>query len=233
MTDQLTPADIAAIEARVTAATPGPWTIKPFNSLDKEIVILEPAVKVDNDDVDPDEAAANAALIANAPTDLARLLADRRELVAEVERLKDQVYAPGEWRCAKCSLRLTAKVIASSGLGMDEKPQQCPNDCGPMWRVTEREYADQVGRAAEQLLERATAAEAALAAEDWRPIAEAPRDGTTILACGPDMDCVLVAWKRQASTRGVVSWVEAGGDEYHVYSPTHWRPLPAPPAREG
>ena len=47
--------------------TPGPWEIEPFDSSDKDIWIPEPGVRVDNDDVDHDEAAANARLIVQAP----------------------------------------------------------------------------------------------------------------------------------------------------------------------
>lgn len=43
--------------------TEGPWTINPYTNLDKSIVIPEPGISIDNDDVDHDEARANAHLV--------------------------------------------------------------------------------------------------------------------------------------------------------------------------
>lgn len=51
--------------------TAGPWTLPKFTTIDKTIRIREPAVLVDFDDVDHDEQAANARLIAAAPDLLA------------------------------------------------------------------------------------------------------------------------------------------------------------------
>lgn len=57
---------------------------------------------------------------------------------AELEAL---VYVPGEWHCPKCNLVLLASVMAAANGEMytDDKPQQCANGCGPMWRVSERQ----------------------------------------------------------------------------------------------
>ena len=50
-----------------TKHTPGPWEIAPIESGDKDIIIVEPGVALDYDDVDPEEQEANAHLIASAP----------------------------------------------------------------------------------------------------------------------------------------------------------------------
>jgi len=50
-----------------TKHTPGPWSINRYDTYDKDIVIREPGVRVDFDDVDQDEQEANARLIAAAP----------------------------------------------------------------------------------------------------------------------------------------------------------------------
>lgn len=60
---------------------------------------------------------------------------------AECERLRDLVHVPGAWKCAQCNLELIASVLAASSnsIHADNRPQECPNNCGPMWRVTERD----------------------------------------------------------------------------------------------
>lgn len=57
------------------------------------------------------------------------------------EELEALVYVPGLRRCAKCGLRLVTNSIsaATGAMRADDSPQTCPNNCGPMWRVTERE----------------------------------------------------------------------------------------------
>jgi hypothetical protein len=47
--------------------TPGPWTLPKFGGWEKELEIPEPKIWVDYDDVDREEAEANARLIAAAP----------------------------------------------------------------------------------------------------------------------------------------------------------------------
>lgn len=100
----MTPADIAAIEARVAAATPGPWRPQadtnrngtparsrwrgiyepvPGQELGSRSCVMNASYKgMEPDDIWISCAAADMDLIAHAPTDLARLLADRRELEA-------------------------------------------------------------------------------------------------------------------------------------------------------
>jgi hypothetical protein len=50
-----------------TKFTPGPWTKPYIDGYEKELEIIEPAVWVDYDDVDRDEAEANLMLVVAAP----------------------------------------------------------------------------------------------------------------------------------------------------------------------
>jgi hypothetical protein len=69
-------------------------------------------------------------------------------------------YVPGEWRCAKCKLSLIASNMNLSGsISANNAPQQCPNNCGPMWRVTERELRIEAQQLFDREFERAEAAE--------------------------------------------------------------------------
>ena len=86
-------------------------------------------------------------------------------LTAEKDELAKQVYVPGLWKCAKCKCTVVSTLIdANSGrFAANHEPQQCPNDCGPMWRVTEREGGNNVADALDRMLERAEAAESTIA----------------------------------------------------------------------
>ncbi|WP_043006101.1 hypothetical protein [Comamonas testosteroni] len=69
---------------------------------------------------------------------------------------------PGVMRCAKCEFQLVRQVLAVN-LGEvfagDSKTEPCPNDCGPLWPVTWKQYAEQAMDAAESMADRAFAAE--------------------------------------------------------------------------
>jgi len=82
--------------------------------------------------------------------------------------------------------------------------------------------AEYLGRAAALL-----AGAAALEAQEWRPISEAPRDGTAVLLCGMDAGCpyVLVGYFWRLAGKWSV--------EPHYPPPTHYRPLPAGPGQAG
>lgn len=80
----------------------------------------------------------------------------------------------------------------------------------------------------------ARAALAAAEAEAWRPIAEAPRDGTWVLVCDDErQDASVRQWRKGAGDRDPVDWY----CQMACWRPsarfTHWRPLPAPPTQKG
>lgn len=61
-------------------------------------------------------------------------------------------------------------------------------------------------------------------ASDWRPIEKAPKDGTYVLAYSTGI--IGIAWWQRD-----LGWLEVGIGG--VMTPTHWMPLPPPPAQEG
>jgi hypothetical protein len=74
----------------------------------------------------------------------------------------------------------------------------------------------------------------------WRPIATAPKDGTPILVYGPEsadfmpkMVTCAARYSESHASDGRIPWIAEGTEEslFHCH-PTHWLPLPAPPARE-
>lgn len=88
----------------------------------------------------------------------AKTLTDRAEKAeARVVELEKLVYVPGVWKCAKCGLRLVSSTLnAHSGsVTANSEPQQCPNGCGPLWRVTERDagndLCDRLDKCADEL----------------------------------------------------------------------------------
>jgi hypothetical protein len=92
-------------------------------------------------------------------------LAAITEARAEIERLKSLVYVPGLWRCAKCNFSLVqANLNAKDGTvtARDKPGDKCPNCDSPLWRVTERDAGNEMVDRAEELLKRATDAEALL-----------------------------------------------------------------------
>lgn len=69
----------------------------------------------------------------------------------------------------------------------------------------------------------------------WQPIFSAPRDGTAILVYEPDQELAdetvyVCRWAPRKGTKDQTpAWVEASGEGYFVWQPTHWMPLPEPP----
>ena len=65
----------------------------------------------------------------------------------------------------------------------------------------------------------------------WQPIETAPKDETLILGFDPNADCPIyvIRWFSLNDETGPGYWIEAGGEEYESWNPTHWMPLPKPP----
>lgn len=95
----------------------------------------------------PDILLTTGAATALLKSDLFALVAQSRAPVlskpeAEGSRSSECTYVPGLWRCAKCKLDLIASNLNaySGSVTANNDPQQCPNACGPMWRVSEADY---------------------------------------------------------------------------------------------
>lgn len=74
---------------------------------------------------------------------------------------------PGVMRCAKCDfqlVRVTLAVNLGRAIAGSSDTEPCPNGCGPLWPVTWEQYARQMQDAADQMAERAIAAEKKLEA---------------------------------------------------------------------
>lgn len=61
---------------------------------------------------------------------------------------------------------------------------------------------------------------------DWQPIETAPKDGTLIIGCLAPWDYVNVVYYTKVD--GTLNWFNPC-DEV-ICNPTHWMPLPEPPA---
>lgn len=59
-------------------------------------------------------------------------------LLAERDRLEAARFVPGHFECAKCKFYLVSSTlyVNQGTIGPNEKPQDCSNGCGPMWRVS-------------------------------------------------------------------------------------------------
>ena len=74
----------------------------------------------------------------------------------------------------------------------------------------------------------------------WQPIETAPRDGTSILVCCSSFDPIwgIASWYSDnreypaGLPEGWMMWHQGTEEQRHTW-PTHWMPLPAPPARGG
>jgi hypothetical protein len=90
----------------------------------------------------------------------------RAEMGAEIARLKGLVYALGEMRCAKCKFKLFRRTLyvksGAIGPGTNET-EPCPNGCGPLWPVTWKEAAWEMGDRLEAMFAELQAARATLA----------------------------------------------------------------------
>ena len=63
---------------------------------------------------------------------------------------------------------------------------------------------------------------------EWQPIETAPKDGTKIIVFDHYDGVVIARWRMRWPESGY-EWIEATGEEYENYRPTHWMPLPEPP----
>ena len=67
---------------------------------------------------------------------------------------------------------------------------------------------------------------------EWQPIETAPKDGSAILSWPTgsmfkdDTFSYVVRWCGWREC-----WIEAAGEEYQGFEPTHWMPLPPPPKK--
>lgn len=70
-----------------------------------------------------------------------------------------------------------------------------------------------------------------MSASEWKPIAEAPRDGTRVLYSGATDG--IIRWVTMGRWVEDAGWYEINTDPTDARSdedyPTHWMPLPAPP----
>lgn len=83
----------------------------------------------------------------------------------EIARLRQLVYVPGLWQCAKCKFQLVqANLNADDGsvTSRDQPGDRCPNCNVPLWRVSERDAGNDMVERCEEWMKRATAAEAEL-----------------------------------------------------------------------
>jgi hypothetical protein len=71
----------------------------------------------------------------------------------------------------------------------------------------------------------------------WQPIETAPKDGTAVLLYS-DGDCSVARfdgrnWQVQGDGQNAVRYMSDFGTEYLTHDwPTHWQPLPEPPAEQ-
>lgn len=70
-----------------------------------------------------------------------------------------------------------------------------------------------------------------LRGEGWQDISTAPKDGTWFLG-GHNKSAVLaITWFGKTSHVPIYGWCHGeDGEDIDLWQPTHWRPLPAPPA---
>ena len=64
----------------------------------------------------------------------------------------------------------------------------------------------------------------------WRDIATAPRDGTRILAAVDGAVRVVAYGKTSHLPWRGFCLADQGAEDFDLCKPTHWQPLPAPPA---
>lgn len=207
----MTPTDIAAIEARLSAATPGPWGWVSRGSHDALCAADGAVVHSDGSAAgeygpDIDVSGPDANLIAHAPTDIA-------DLLAEVRTLSHRDPTESEMESA-----LGSADEAFIG-GTVRRCRNCrrPVFGGPTWCVSCVARAEVRALTAERDALRARVAELEEAAK-WRHYPDVePPDGLQIEAVIAG-DRVIGRWR---ATLGEVSSYGRGWSGY----PFDWRPL--------
>ncbi len=84
------------------------------------------------------------------------------EVCRKVMELEAKIYLPGHWECPKCKFYLVSTSInANTGdFAANQEPQQCSNECGPMWRVTHEQSANTMVDRCDALQDKVTKLEA-------------------------------------------------------------------------
>lgn len=77
----------------------------------------------------------------------------KRGYIFAEQKLK---YVPGHLECKKCGCLLISKTMymKSGTIGMNNKPETCPNGCGPMWKVTWQDHSKKLAEQAEKMFEK-------------------------------------------------------------------------------
>lgn len=105
-----------------------------------------------------------------------RLFATLRHERGLREAAEKLVYVPGQWRCAKCNYvgmhMIFSATTGDVGVKAAAKTEKCPNGCGPLWPVTERQAGNELCDRMDAIVDernaaiaRATTAESSLAHE--------------------------------------------------------------------
>lgn len=70
--------------------------------------------------------------------------------------------------------------------------------------------------------------------KEWKPISEAPKDGTNILVVWlSEFHCPIVAhWNNGKWSDHKIGWKQTFNDLEKHTEPTHWKPLPTPPKQD-
>ena len=135
--------------------------------------------------------------------DIPALIAYIGRLEGRIKELDGKVYLKGHWRCPKCDFYCVSTLIdAGTGkFAADQEPQKCANGCGPMWRVTHEESANNMVAHAEEQADRMEKLEAEI--QGWRDciIVNAQMDGAKFM--GIKRDSARRMWEKSLVALGV------------------------------
>ncbi len=75
------------------------------------------------------------------------------EIREELERCK---YVPGQLRCKKCGCSVVSRILSmkSGTVGIDSKPKDCPNGCGPMWKISWPDHFKDYAKGMDKILDK-------------------------------------------------------------------------------